>query len=207
LGPIKKPKLLFGREVCRRCRDKYISRRQAAYLIDAVIYQIGFTLVTLALMSALGTRLIGGPGPGAATTGLVEALDMLLGYLVFPLIFALKEAIAGKSPGKALLGLQVVDSTTFEPIGAWQSFKRNLPLFIPLIGVLTCLFTMYKGRRWGDGWANTKVLWLKRAHRVPFAADDRLCIGCGYDLTGNTSGICPECGRPVDKQSLIAQPA
>lgn len=23
------------------------------------------------------------------------------------------------------------------------------------------------------------------------------CPGCGYDLTGNVSGVCPECGRPV----------
>ena len=21
-----------------------------------------------------------------------------------------------------------------------------------------------------------------------------LCVGCGYDLTGNASGVCPECG-------------
>ena len=24
------------------------------------------------------------------------------------------------------------------------------------------------------------------------------CHGCSYDLTGNVSGICPECGRPID---------
>jgi hypothetical protein len=24
-----------------------------------------------------------------------------------------------------------------------------------------------------------------------------LCTDCGYDLTGNTSGTCPECGRAV----------
>ncbi len=24
------------------------------------------------------------------------------------------------------------------------------------------------------------------------------CVGCGYNLTGNVSGICPECGRPCD---------
>jgi hypothetical protein len=24
-----------------------------------------------------------------------------------------------------------------------------------------------------------------------------LCRGCGYNLTGNTSGVCPECGMPV----------
>ena len=22
-----------------------------------------------------------------------------------------------------------------------------------------------------------------------------LCLGCGYDLTGNVSGVCPECGK------------
>jgi hypothetical protein len=26
---------------------------------------------------------------------------------------------------------------------------------------------------------------------------DRFCKGCGYDLTGNVSGICPECGRSI----------
>ena len=25
-----------------------------------------------------------------------------------------------------------------------------------------------------------------------------LCAGCGYDLTGNTSGKCPECGDPAE---------
>jgi hypothetical protein len=24
-----------------------------------------------------------------------------------------------------------------------------------------------------------------------------ICIGCGYDLTANTSGICPECGKRI----------
>ncbi len=26
-----------------------------------------------------------------------------------------------------------------------------------------------------------------------------LCAGCGYDLKGNISGICPECGRPIER--------
>ena len=25
-----------------------------------------------------------------------------------------------------------------------------------------------------------------------------LCLKCGYDLTGNTSGVCPECGTAID---------
>lgn len=27
------------------------------------------------------------------------------------------------------------------------------------------------------------------------------CRNCGYDLTGNVSGICPECGRAIDARS------
>lgn len=27
--------------------------------------------------------------------------------------------------------------------------------------------------------------------------DPNLCTGCGYSLTGNVSGICPECGRSI----------
>ena len=28
-------------------------------------------------------------------------------------------------------------------------------------------------------------------------AQQGLCRDCGYDLTGNVSGKCPECGRPL----------
>ncbi|HSZ59657.1 MAG TPA: hypothetical protein VK797_28700 [Tepidisphaeraceae bacterium] len=40
--------------------------------------------------------------------------------------------------------------------------------------------------------------------RAEFAADQRLhrfsqgkCPQCAYSLTGNTSGVCPECGQPI----------
>jgi hypothetical protein len=33
------------------------------------------------------------------------------------------------------------------------------------------------------------------------AAEDR-CFQCGYSLTGNTSGVCPECGSPVEKAEV-----
>ncbi len=38
----------------------------------------------------------------------------------------------------------------------------------------------------------TLILWYR--DRPPPAG---YCVKCGYDLTGNTSGICPECGQPV----------
>lgn len=39
---------------------------------------------------------------------------------------------------------------------------------------------------------------------VERALNFSLCRGCGYDLTGNTSGVCPECGRPVETRFCTA---
>lgn len=36
----------------------------------------------------------------------------------------------------------------------------------------------------------TAGLWLVERYRFPFSH----CQRCGYDLTGNVSGVCPECG-------------
>ena len=33
--------------------------------------------------------------------------------------------------------------------------------------------------------------------------DAGCCYKCGYDLTGNVSGVCPECGRPIQSESTI----
>ena len=35
---------------------------------------------------------------------------------------------------------------------------------------------------------------LPARHRGP---KDRMCMSCRYNLTGNTSGTCPECGSPI----------
>ena len=38
----------------------------------------------------------------------------------------------------------------------------------------------------------TVFLWLKDRRISPYH-----CQRCGYNLTGNVSGICPECGKPI----------
>ncbi|MBN2562781.1 MAG: hypothetical protein JXQ75_17800 [Phycisphaerae bacterium] len=40
--------------------------------------------------------------------------------------------------------------------------------------------------------ATSFLLWRDRSRPSPGR-----CQECGYDLTGNTSGICPECGTPI----------
>ena len=42
------------------------------------------------------------------------------------------------------------------------------------------------------------TLWCIRRRRARLIRAG-LCRSCGYDLTGNTSGVCPECGTPVNR--------
>jgi len=58
--------------------------------------------------------------------------------------------------------------------------------------VLVCLYAV--------GFCATWALLRRRLrlhHRLQFGC----CPGCGYNLTGNTSGVCPECGAPVPRRS------
>jgi len=43
----------------------------------------------------------------------------------------------------------------------------------------------------------TAMLWYRDSQPTPTA---RRCRGCAYDLTGNVSGRCSECGMPWDEQ-------
>jgi hypothetical protein len=60
---------------------------------------------------------------------------------------------------------------------AWDCFSVYVQLWLPLVcaGVLTA------------------VLWWLDRRRIPPGH----CRKCGYDLTGNVSGRCPECGTEV----------
>ncbi len=44
------------------------------------------------------------------------------------------------------------------------------------------------------------LLGARACRRVRWLRTGR-CLGCGYDLTGNTSGVCPECGTPAERAS------
>jgi hypothetical protein len=57
-------------------------------------------------------------------------------------------------------------------------------LFWPILILLWCpaIYAWLKGRRQN-----------RRNKRIALG----LCLDCGYDLTGNVSGTCPECGGKV----------
>ena len=43
----------------------------------------------------------------------------------------------------------------------------------------------------------TAFLWWRDRHRIPPGR----CQKCGYNLTGNVSGVCPECGTPTPRST------
>lgn len=186
---------LYDVPACNKCRNAFANRRQAAYLIDA----LAWGLVTALPLMYLDQFLYGNASaPGFPLLSYL-GLDTPLGFMAswaLPLLFFCKDGFHGMSPGKWLMGVQVVDVHTREPVTFGRSLKRNLVLMVPL-GVLIVAATMMKGKRWGDRWAQTVVIWRKHAYKLPFDPRGVLCTGCGYNLTGNVSGRCPECFTPV----------
>jgi hypothetical protein len=47
----------------------------------------------------------------------------------------------------------------------------------------------------------TALLFWRDRRRIPPGH----CQTCGYDLTGNVSGRCPECGSPCPQQTTTSQ--
>ena len=135
--------------VCAKCRNGFANRRQAAYLIDALLFQLVAVYLPIYLYRLLPTPVAPQPAP-AGPTG-PDVLGVLLTW-VWPFIFVFKDGFRGKSPGKALFGVRVLDVPTRAPAGFFQSKKRNLILMLPLLGAILVIDTMMKGRRLGDFW-------------------------------------------------------
>ncbi len=185
----KKAKRLYKGYVCKKCCYSFVNRRQAAYLVDSLLYSFVYFIFLYFL-----NFMPGNPFLTIILTGTVSWV--ILVEICCEIIFYMKDGFRGKSPGRWIAGVTVVDEELREPIGFHQSVKRNLALLIPF-GLLIIVGQMSKGKRIGDKWAKTRVIWDKYKHSFPFEDRGFVCYRCGYNLTGNVSGICPECGTAV----------
>ena len=141
---IKKPhkaKTLHGVRVCRKCRNAFANLRQAAYIVDGVLWYFAAAAVVYLLEAyVLGPQ---GDAPVVLTLFGLGSAGGFVDQWILPLIFFCKDGFSGASPGKRLCGVQVVDTDTREPISFGRSFKRNLVLVIPF-GFLGVMLTMMK---------------------------------------------------------------
>ncbi len=196
-------KFIYGHAVCKKCYYAFANRRQLGYLLDAVVWMIFLFGVGAAMGATMA--LMGRQPRDIALAGTILGRAMQF-------VFIMKDGFRGYSLGKLAAGIIVLDDETKQPIGFFQSFKRNSPLLvgiIPYAGTLVGLVVVIwiavqvaKGYRLGDRFAGTKVIWKKYANSPVFGGDATECEKCGYELLGNTSGVCPECGTAVSPENL-----
>ena len=183
-------KRLYGYNVCSRCHSDFASKRAFAYLVDMLIWSavsipLGFFIFVISGISGVivaGTTKSDNQAAGAF--GFV----FLLGILASMLLVLGLDGFKGHSPAKAMFGLQVIDELTGRPINFWDSIQRNLPFFIPLMP----LYVAYQifqldGRRMGDGWARTKVIWKIHRDRPPFCSRREIQAQLAAKAAGKTS--------------------
>src|SRR5205807_9716007 len=105
----------------------------------------------------------------ATAGGIVIVFGYLGSLLVAYVLMMLRDGFNGMSPGKRILGLQVINTVSGVPAKFGDSFKRNLILAVPVLPLVVAIqiFTA-NGVRLGDEWAHTKVIWKQYADRAPF---------------------------------------
>ena len=67
--------------------------------------------------------------------------------------------------------------------GSWQQVNLALPIWMPFLVCLLPPVAFFVARP------------IRRRRRIRRRIRRGLCQKCGYDLRGNTSGVCPECGQ------------
>ena len=62
--------------------------------------------------------------------------------------------------------------------------------------ILVMLFLKYISDLWNAHVEDYKKQFGGDETRIRRRLERGLCVRCGYDLRGSTSGVCPECGTP-----------
>lgn len=159
---MKSPKLLYDHPICSKCYYNFANRRQLAFGIDSIVWYF--------IMYGIG--LIIGFYMASSGSSISEIKDTVnfLSFLFF-FIFICKDCFSGQSIGKLICGIKVIDNSTGLPGNLQNSFKRNLPLFIPFMGIFIA-FQLCKGHRIGDIWSNTKVIWNRYSDNKLFLPEN-----------------------------------
>jgi RDD family len=154
-----RPRRLYWYTVCDRCCRDFTNRRQLAFALDLAIV-LGVAGATSAAASYLLRRRAVDP------TTIATLVALVLGVLA-PLVLALRDGLGGRSVGRSLFGLRVIDTDTGLPIGASASVWRNLATLVPVLWPFIAV-QMFTGFRMGDRLASTKVVWDRHAQHPIF---------------------------------------
>lgn len=134
-----------------------IVKRIAAYFIDSFIAGILTAAVVIAAVVVMVVGMMVNPA-----IGLIAYIGLLLVAMLAVLAYALLRdgLFGGRSPGKKLMGLKVVNVRKNTPCSFKDSLLRNLTFMVPLLNFIECLmpFVDAEGLRFGDKLAGTQVV-------------------------------------------------
>jgi len=164
---MKSPKTLYGHSVCKKCVYSFANRRQMAWIIDMLLIRFTLIGVGYGIGVVLVARML--EAHGEILESDMQTLGAIDWGLFFVVLFVVlvKDGFAGRSIGKLCTGVKVISDLTGEPIDFFASMKRNWPTLIPFMP-LVCAFQMAKGSRAGDGFANTRVIWVRHENNPVF---------------------------------------
>ena len=91
--------------------------------------------------------------------------------------------------------LELVDLPALMFVGPLLPFESTPPIvdFAIVVGI-----AMTSALIWG--YITGRVVGAVSGRRTRLRRARELCPTCGYDLTGNVSGVCPECGGQIQKR-------
>ena len=153
---------LYGIPTCAKCIDGFAQRRSLAWIID--LLSMRFPLYAgLFCVLYLGETPTGFNDFWMAFGGILSLFGLVTYFLFF-----FKDGFSGYSLGKYCLGLRAFNHRSGKPANPLDSFARNfLPALMPIIALIIGVL-LRKGTRPGDGFRDTKVIWLKYAKSPVF---------------------------------------
>ena len=120
-------------------------RRYVAHLADGVVYLVIFAVLLI---------------PGAIWSDVILAIELVLLLTVGQVAYyVLTQRGTGRSPGKRLVGIRVVDAEG-RPPSTGALVKRSIPLLVEYFYILAWVSMMaseYR-QRFGDRWGATYVV-------------------------------------------------
>jgi uncharacterized RDD family membrane protein YckC len=121
-------------------------RRFVAHFVDGVLFSVLFVIAIL-LVPILPSGTV-----ADVVLGVVLVGGLTIGHVAY---FVLLQKRRGRTPGKRLVGIRVVDAAGATP-GTSALVKRTLPLLIEylyliaFIGMMSSAYRQRLGDRWGD---------------------------------------------------------
>ena|GEM_PF-857956 len=161
-------------------REHRRNMRQRAFRSRRILVRCGRTAALLLLVIWIATMNIQ-VGYASYASGTVRSVELCWGCLAIADLKA-----ASPPPQDPSQGWYAVSSYGYWHI-VWLPCNWRGVLFIPL-WIPLLLLAIPTAYLWGQLWWRTRP--------VPAG----YCRKCRYDLTGNTSGVCPECGEPYTER-------